>query len=170
LEEATAQRAVHNVRGDLGRRFKTQQHQLNHKQLATKFYRDILFPRITSLLGNTFAQLFCTEDGYTKVYPMKLKSDSGSKLNELCSSVGIPARLFTDTAGEETGCEWETVQHKHLIPQRYAEPHTPWKNKAEIEIGEEKAHYRRIMHRYQAPEALWDHGFEHTHQIRQNMA
>jgi hypothetical protein len=34
LEEETTQRAVHNVRGTLGRRFKTSQQQLNHKQLA----------------------------------------------------------------------------------------------------------------------------------------
>jgi hypothetical protein len=88
LEEATTQRAVHNSRGYLGRRFKTQQHQLNHKHLAKKFYIGTLFPRITSLRGNTCAQLLCTSDGYSKVYTMKLKSDEGSKLNELCSIVG----------------------------------------------------------------------------------
>jgi hypothetical protein len=168
LEEATTQRDVHNVRGNLKRRSKTQQQQLNHKQLATKFYSDTLFPRITSLRGNTCAQLFCTADRYAKFYPMKLKSDAGSKLNEVCSSVPIPARLFTDNVGEETGGEWETVRRKHLIPQRYTEPHTPWQNKAELEIGEEKAHYHRIMHHVQAPEALRDHGFEHTDQIRKN--
>jgi transposase InsO family protein len=101
---------------------------------------------------------------------MKLKYSAGSKLNELCSSVGIPAILVTDNADEETGGEWETVQRKHLIPQRYTEPRTPWKNKAELEIGEEKAHYHRIVHRAQALEALWDHGFEHTDQIFQNTA
>jgi hypothetical protein len=53
LEETTTQRSVHNVRGALGRRFKTSQQQLNHKQLATKFYSETLFPRVTSLRGNT---------------------------------------------------------------------------------------------------------------------
>jgi hypothetical protein len=77
---------------------------------------------------------------------MNLKLEAGSKLNELCSNVGIPSRLFTDNAGEKTGGEWETVRRKHLIPQGYNEPHTTWQNKAELEIGEEKAHYRRIMH------------------------
>jgi hypothetical protein len=170
LEDATNQRAVHNIRGTLGQRFKTSQQQLNHKQLATKFNSDTLFPRVTSLRGKTCAQLFCISDGYAKVYPMKLKYEAGSKLNELCSNVGIPYRLFTDNAGEETGGEWETARHKHLIPQGYTEHHTPWQKKAELEIGEEKAHYCRIMHRAQAPEALWDHGFEHTDEIRQNLA
>jgi hypothetical protein len=118
LEEATTQRAMYNFRGTLGRRFKTSQQQLNHKQLATKFYSDTLFPRVTSLRGNTCAQLLCTSDGgYAKVYLMKLKSEAGSKLNEICSNVGISSRLFTDNAGEETGGEWETVCCKHLIPQ-----------------------------------------------------
>jgi hypothetical protein len=103
LEEATTQRAVHSFRGTLGRRFKTSLQQFNHKQLATKFYSDTLFPRVTSLRGNTCAQLLCTSDGYAKVYQMKLKSEAGSKLNELCSNVGIPSRLFTDDAGEDTG-------------------------------------------------------------------
>jgi hypothetical protein len=63
------------------------------------------------------------------------------------------------------------VQCKHLIPQRYTEPHTPWQNKVELEIGEEKYHCRRrIMYHGQAPEALWDHGFEHTDLISQNTA
>jgi hypothetical protein len=85
---------------------------------------------------------------------MKLKSEAGSKLNELCSNVGIPSRLFTDNAGKETGGEWKNVHRKHLIPQGYTENHTPWHNKAELEIGEERAHCRRIMHRAQAPEDL----------------
>jgi hypothetical protein len=101
---------------------------------------------------------------------MKLKSDAGSNINELCSSVGVPIILFTGNSSEETDGEGETVRRKHLIPQGYIEPHTPWQNKAGLEIGEEKAHYRGIMHRSQAPEALWDHGFEHTDQIRQNTA
>jgi hypothetical protein len=84
--------------------------------------------------------------------------------------VGIPLRLFTDNAGDEAGGEWETLRRKHFITQGYTEPHTPWKNKAEIVIGEEKSHYRRIMHRDQAPEALWDHGFEHTDEIHQNLS
>jgi hypothetical protein len=145
--------------GGLGRRLKTSQQQLNHKQLATKFYSDTLLPRVKYLRGNTCAQFFCTSDGYTKVYPMNLKSESGSKLNELCSNVGIPSRLFTDNAGEETGGEWETARRTHLIPQGYTEPHTHWHNKDEIEIGYEKVHYRRIMYHAQASDDLWDHGF-----------
>jgi hypothetical protein len=62
------------------------------------------------------------------------------------------------------------VRHKHVIPQEYTEPHNPWQNKAELEIGEENAHYHRIIHRARAPEALWDHGFEHIDEIRQNLA
>jgi hypothetical protein len=106
FKEATNQCTVHNVRGPLGIRYKTSQQQLNHKQLGTKFYSDTFFPRVTCLRGNTCAQLLCSSDGYAKVYPMELKSEAGSKLNELCSNVGIPSRLFTDNDGEETGGEW----------------------------------------------------------------
>jgi hypothetical protein len=49
LEDATTQRVVQNARGTLGRRFKTSQQQLNHKQLATKFYSDTLFPSVAYL-------------------------------------------------------------------------------------------------------------------------
>jgi hypothetical protein len=63
---------------------------------------------------------------------MKLKSEAGSKLNELFSNVRIPSRLFLDNAGEETSGEWDTVHCKHvilLIPQvRLAHnyPISPW--------------------------------------------
>jgi hypothetical protein len=67
---------------------------------------------------------------------MKLKPEAGSKLTELCSNVGIPSRLFTDNDGEENAGEWEAVRRKHLIPQGYTEPHTPWRNKAELDTGE----------------------------------
>jgi hypothetical protein len=50
------------------------------------------------------------------------------------------------------------------------EPHTHWQNKAELEKGEEKAYYLCIMHRAQAPESLWNHGFQHTDEIRKNLA
>jgi hypothetical protein len=76
LEEKNTQHAVQNFRGTLKRRFKTSQQQLNHKQLATKFYSDALFTIITSLRVNSCDQLFCTVDGYDKVYPMKLTSDA----------------------------------------------------------------------------------------------
>jgi hypothetical protein len=61
------------------------------------------------------------------------------------------------------------VHHKHLIPQGYNEPHTPWQNEIELKIIEEKAHHHRIMYHAQAPETLWDHGFEHTYEIHQHI-
>jgi hypothetical protein len=100
---------------------------------------------------------------------MKIKSEARSNMNELCSNVGIPSKLFMDNVREEIGGEWETAHRKHLILQGYTEPHTHWQNKADLEIGEKKAYFRRIIHRAQAPEALWDHGFDHTDAIRQNL-
>ena len=87
--------------------------------------------------------------------------------------VGVPELgIHTDNAGEESGAftEWERVRKYHLIPNTFVEPHSPWMNRAEGEIGRFKTHYRRLMNRRRCPEMLWCFGVEYTSSIRELMA
>jgi hypothetical protein len=104
---------------------------------------------------------------------MRSKADCGDKLNDVIREYGIPEYgLHTDNAGEESGAftEWERVRKTHLIPQTFIEPHSPWMNRAEGEIGRFKTHYRRIMNRWQCPETLWCFGALYTSRIRELVA
>ncbi|MGH7954900.1 MAG: hypothetical protein ACREOZ_02950 [Gloeomargaritales cyanobacterium] len=141
---ATTQRGVRNLTSPLDRRFRTRQSQFRYPHLRTHLYSDTMFSDVKSLRANTCAQVFVTADEFNRVYPMKLKSDAGDKLNEFIKDIGIPQLLLTDNAGEETGTEWERVRKNYLIKQKWTEPYSPWQNKAEREIRDLKKQFRRI--------------------------
>jgi hypothetical protein len=104
---------------------------------------------------------------------MRSKADAGDALNSTIRDVGIPELgIHTDNAGEESGVstEWERVRRHFLIPQTFVEPYSPWMNRAELEIGAFKSHYRRIMNRNRCPEALWCLGAMYTSDIRELIA
>jgi len=44
------------------------------------------------------------------------------------------------------------VRKKYLLQQQTTEPHSPWQNKAELEIRELKIHFRHIMNTNRCPE------------------
>jgi hypothetical protein len=76
-------------------------------------------------------QLFCNDDGWHRVLPMRSKADAGDALNRTICAVGIPELgIHTDNAGEEGGVdtEWERVRKHFLIPQTFVEPYSPWMN------------------------------------------
>ncbi|MGH3054118.1 MAG: hypothetical protein ACRDL7_03970, partial [Gaiellaceae bacterium] len=162
----TTQRGVRYMQDYTDRRYRTRQAQLRYPHLRTQVYSDTMFSDVKSLRNFICAQVFVTSDDFNRVYPMKLRSDAGDTLNEFIKDIGIPELLITDNAGEETGAEWERVRKYYLIKQKGTEPYSPWQNKAELTIKELKKHFRRIMNRAQAPEALWDFGLLYTSDIR----
>jgi len=97
---------------------------------------------------------------------MKSKSEAFTALNSFCHNVGIPNPFVTDNAGEETFGDWEEARKKFLMEQCYTEPHSPWQNKAELEIHEFRKHYRRTMHKKRIPEVLWYYCLEYVSEVR----
>jgi hypothetical protein len=172
--QAITTRAVRNYpQEEFSRRFRTRQAQLRFPHLCTKWYSDTLFFNKKSIRGFTCGQLFCNDDGWHRVVPMRSKAEAGDALNRTIRDVGIPELgIHTDNAGEEGGVdtEWERVRKHFLIPQTFVEPYSPWMNRAELEIGAFKTHYRRIMNRNRCPEALWCFGATYTSEIRELIA
>ena len=69
---------------------------------------------------------------------MRSKADCGDKLNDVIREVGIPDGIHTDNAGEESGVLYRMgtgSEESPLIPNTFIEPHSPWMNRAEGEIG-----------------------------------
>ena len=171
--QATTTRAVRFYPEDeFSRRFRTRQAQLRFPHLRTKFYSDTFFSETKSIRGYKCAQLFCNDEGWATVKPLRSKADCGDALNDVIREVGIPNGIHTDNAGEESGVytEWERVRKSCLIPNTFIEPHSPWMNRAEGEIGKFKTHFRRIMNRWACPESLWCFGATYTSKIRELMS
>ncbi|MGH7974081.1 MAG: hypothetical protein ACREBR_01045, partial [bacterium] len=164
--KATTQRGIRNLLSSIDRRYRTRQSQLRYPYLRTHFYSDTMFSDVKSLRGNLRAQVFVTAEDFNKVYPMKLKSEAGDKLNEFVKDVGIPELVVTDNTGEETGADWERVRKHYLIKQKWTEPYSPWQNKAEREIQNLKKQFRLVMNRVRAPDTLWDFGLKFVSDIR----
>jgi len=77
-----------------------------------------------SVRGNTCAQLFVSDNGHAKIYPMSSKGQAFDKLDSYCSTIGIPKFMVSDNAGEETGGEWDCVR-KNTYSNKGQQNHIP---------------------------------------------
>ena len=81
-----------------------------------------MFPKdkVKSVRGHTCAQLFCNDQCWAKVYPMRSEADCGDRFNEAIRQYGIPELgIHSDNAAAETGdfTEFERVRKIHLVPR-----------------------------------------------------
>jgi hypothetical protein len=111
-------------------------------------------------------QIFVNNIGYTHFIPMEAKSEAGYALQEFIQDVGIPCTLHTDGAKELTEGKWRDVCKTFGIKQTFTEPHSPFQNRAEINIRELKKQTRRIMQQSQCPLPLWDLCASYVAEIR----
>ena len=78
----TTQRGVRTVlHPTLSRRFRINDRQLRYKRLRSNMFSDTLISSITSKDGNKYAQVFCTDYGWTRAFPMKRKSEAHEALS-----------------------------------------------------------------------------------------
>jgi hypothetical protein len=153
----------------LTRRYHTKQAALRYSQLGCRhgrFYSDTLFASISSTRGNNVAQIFVNDLGFTRLTPMKAKSDAGHALLEFIQDIGIPSSLHTDNAKELTSGLWDTIRKDHQIKQTVTAPFSPFQNRAEIGIKELKKYVRCLMNDTKTPKRLWDFCSQYAAEIQ----
>jgi len=137
--ESTTLRAVQFYLADeFSHRFWTRQAQLRFPHLQNKWYSNTLISSTVSKHGYQYGQLFCNDKAWSIIVPMHKKANAGDALNQVVREYGILEQgLHTYNAREESGdhMEWEKVRKHFLIPRTLTEPHSPWMNWAEGEIG-----------------------------------
>ncbi len=106
---------------------------------------DTFFSSVPSLSGSTMAQFYINDIGFTKVYPMKHKSDTYESLSTFIHDVGFPSALHSDNAKELQQGSFKTLCKECSIPTSYTVPFSPWQNWAEGGIHELKRHVNRKM-------------------------
>jgi len=157
--KVTTQKGIRHTTQPIEQRFRTRQSQLRYNQLGGRhgrFYTDTFFSSVPTLNGNTMAQVYTNDHGYSKVYPMKLKSQTHETLSTFIHEVGIPSAIHSDDAKEIMQGRFKELCKEYHIPCSYTEPFSPWQNRAEGAIRELKRHTRRKMASSQVPERLWD--------------
>jgi hypothetical protein len=144
---------------------------LAYRPLNARCYTDTMIAAVPSLFNKyTCAQIYVTEFGWVKVYPMRAKSEAPSTLDLLHHDYGSFREMVPDNAKELTSHEFRSALRKAGTVIKPIESYTPNQNKAEAAIRELKRMYRRAMLKSGAPEILWDHCFQLMCEIRSHMS
>jgi hypothetical protein len=101
--QVTTQRGIRTVSNpSLSRRFRTNDRQLQYRRISTDVFTDTMESSIVSKRGNQYAQVFATPFGWTRVHPMKKKSDAHDGLSLMFARDGVPNCLIMDNSKEQT--------------------------------------------------------------------
>ena len=158
--KVTTQRGVRSAILPLSQRYRTDRMYNQRKLRGQKFYTDTLIGKYKSLTNNTCAQVFANESYFVKVYPMEAKSSAGRALRQFVRDYGVPERLTSDGAAEQSKPNTEFVKNvrKYDIEHHLSEPQRPQQNRAESVICEVKRKWFRQMTKRRVPKRLWDYG------------
>jgi len=157
--QVTTQKGMRTTQYPIEQRFHTRQAQLRYNQLGgqhSRFYTDTFFSSVPTLNGNSMAQIYTNDLAFTRVYPMKLKSQAHKTLSAFIHEVGIPSSLHSDDAKELMQGKFRDLCKDYHIPCTYTEPHSPWQNRAENTIRELKRHMKWKIAANKVPTRLWD--------------
>jgi Reverse transcriptase (RNA-dependent DNA polymerase) len=169
--EQTTQRGVRDFLATGGyKRMKHSTYQLMYKHIWTSVYTETMFSRIKSLQQNTCAQVYVTTFHWTRVYPMRLKSEARLTLDRLHEDVGIFHTVIPDNAPELIHGEFKRKVLKAGSSLKPVEAYTHNQNLAESAIRKLRRMYRKAMTSTNAPHVLWDHCFSLMAEIRSNTA
>jgi hypothetical protein len=157
--DVTTQRGVRSIpTNPATRRFKTQMAHLRYPHMGGMFYSDIMEPKVLSLESQRYAHVIGNGRGFAKVYPMDRKNESIYALDDFVKKVGIPETLLCDNDTTMEGWrEWKKRIQKYSNDPKYTEPHSPFQNKAELDIRELKRLVRRLQDKTRSPRRLWNY-------------
>ena len=169
---ATTQRSIRTlVDGHMVRRFRTNDRQLRYRRFAHDVFTDTLEANVLSWhRRNRYAQVFATRFGWTRIYPMRNKSDAHEGLSLMAKQDGVPTRIIMDGAREQTMGEFRRKAKEMDVHVRQTEPYSPWQNAAELSIRELKRGSGRKAKKARSPKKLWDHCIELESKVRSNTA
>jgi hypothetical protein len=166
---ATTQLAIRQAIHPIQRRFRTEVMQLRYPRLGGRhgrFYTDTFFAKTPSLGGAKMAQVYTNDVNFTKIVPMKAKSEAPDTLVQFMQDIGIPSHLHSDDAKELSQGRMGDIIRKCWIKATQSEPYSPWQVRAELCNRELKKAVRFTMAKTNAPERLWDFCATYHSEIR----
>jgi hypothetical protein len=100
--QQTMQRGMRTVlHPTLSRRFRTNDRMLRYRRMPCNLFSDTMFcPKVPSARGYTMAQIFATDFGWSRRYPMSHKGKAHEALGLLFAREGVPPKMIVDGAKE----------------------------------------------------------------------
>ena len=97
--KVTTQRGVRTVLyPTLSRRFRTNDRQLRYRRLPVTLFTDTMYASTKSRRGNKCAQIFGSQEGWCRAYPMQKESQAHEALSLLHQREGVPNVMVMDNA------------------------------------------------------------------------
>jgi len=129
-----------------------------------------MFASTVSRRGNKCAQIFGTDFGWARAYPMRRKGEAHEALSLMFQREGVPPRMVMDGSKEQTLGRFRSKLVDACCERRTIEPYSPWQNAAEREIKELKKGAGRKMLQTKTPRRLWDDCLEYEAYVRSHTA
>ena len=156
--QVTTQRGVRTIlHPNVERRFRTSDRQLRYKHLNTELFTDTMFSKVKSTRQNTCAQLYVNDLEWQRSFPMRSKAEAHETFDLLCHRHGAPKAIISDGAKEVLEGEFRRKARAAGVHLRQVLPYSPFMNRAESAIRENKKMTARLLIKYKAPQRLWDY-------------
>jgi hypothetical protein len=95
----TTQRRIRRmIHPSLTKRYKTNDRQLRYRRLPVTIYTDTMYSTILSRQMNKSAQIFCTDFGFVRAFPLKKEKEAHEALSLLFHRDGVPNVMVMDGA------------------------------------------------------------------------
>jgi hypothetical protein len=93
----TTQRGIRRIfHPSLTKRYKTNDRQLQYRRMYVTMFTDTMYSTILSRQQNKAAQIFCSDFGFARTFPMKLESEAHEALSFLCHRYGVHNVMVMD--------------------------------------------------------------------------
>jgi hypothetical protein len=153
----TTQRGIRRmVHPSLTKRYKTNYRQLRYRRLPVTMYTDTMYSTILSRQMNKAAQIFSTDFGFVRAFPMKKEKEAREALSLLFHRDGVPHAMVMDGAKAQVEGEFRRKLPDAGCHIKQTEPHTQSSNMGEGAVRELKKGAGRQMMRSGCPKRLWD--------------
>jgi transposase InsO family protein len=137
------------------RRWPTGDRPLRYRRLNHAVYHDTMHSKVVSSRGNKCCEIYVTDFGWSRSFPMQKESEVHETLDLFLSRYGIPESLISDGAKSYTGGQYRKKAKQAGIFCKLTDPYSPWQNRAESEIREVKRLASKWTVKSQSPRRLW---------------
>ena len=95
----TTQRGVRHIANPaISRRFRTNDRMLRYRRIPHTVFTDTLKSTVKSKRQNRYAQMYSTDFGYTRAYPIRKEAEAHHTLSKFFKDIGVPDTMVMDGA------------------------------------------------------------------------
>jgi hypothetical protein len=152
----TTQKGIRRmIQPSLTKIYKTNYRQLRYRRFPVTMYTDTMYSTILSRQMNKASQIFCTDFGFVRAFPLKKENEAHEALSLLFHRDGVPNGMVMDGAKAQVEGELRRKLHDAGCHIKQTEPHTQSSNMGEGAVCELKKGVGRQMLRSGCTKRLW---------------